>query len=569
MAKAGVYLEVYDMFLYSCKYGIDLQIVYNLSDFQSMTTTSTIKMVEDFVGIPCPMQDAKMTKHTVLLSAAHLGAVEAVDDRLGLNHWLPCWRVDEADETVIQAEFKRLQEQCEKAKGKLNSALSRLLKSASEDDDDETIGIMKETFAHNVKLEDLYLENARELLDRLHTSFGLGMRDVAKDGNCGIWSLWALQVGSPFGATDSHDQFFERVQRPDSDMQKEMRSMRQDLKQMWESVADNEWWQLCFRHLAGWERNLAPQKEHKVDAPSTPKKNPSHLTAAQMVAKLKSEHSPTKLSGTSRRCGKAGLVAPKPVTGPSVPMVRKAEKVSDPVTHVKVEEIEKARLKRQGPEVKEEENEEDVVALAQPQRKKRQRQSQHQKEMKFARQYLAERGLTHPDFVKIHSKKALLRGAVDCKVGGWAELVALLVRGSGPVECTKCQGLLQSRPSFSVPSLTEALEHFREANAFVNPPVNAGETEAAGEKPAAEGQHVQGQDGNADVIEAEDGLDGDDVEEDGDDGEGEAAVKKLLADNPCLEVLEEGSGMKRIPVKCHLCFRKASKRHPVFDPRVY
>ena len=79
VAKAGVYLEVYDMFLYSCKYGIDLQIVYNLSDFQSMTTTSTIKMVEDFVGIPCPMQDAKMTKHTVPLSAWELWKLWMID----------------------------------------------------------------------------------------------------------------------------------------------------------------------------------------------------------------------------------------------------------------------------------------------------------------------------------------------------------------------------------------------------------------------------------------------------------------------------------------------------------
>ena len=184
--------------------------------------------------------------------------------------------------------------------------------------------------------------------------------------------------------------------------------------------------------------------------------------------------------------------------------------------------------------------------------------------------------------MKVHCKRVLLRGAADCKTGGWAELVGALVDGV-PIECSKCLALFSSRPSFSIPVLERSLQEFRDSCAAAS--MTSTTADAGDEAPSQAHRNAQQADQVMQNAPAADsaGLgpqngedagdvqiaDADDAGENATEEDGRSEVRDILAANPCLHVLEEGTLNKRIPVRSDFCIRRSTGQKAVFEPGLH
>ena len=590
VAKPGLWLEEADLFLFCCKRSIDLQVIQNLYKFDIGTTSCALEKFEEMIGLPFPEKDRQVfetntRKECIFLSAADFAPRAS---RMQLNHWAPCWSLDflaglgKDVEELAQDEAQRLRDVCAESIAKLDRRLAKLQSADDEDSD-----LLEEIIRQSMQREVQKLEDHVAAVERLVGEQKMLLRDVAKDGNCGIWSLIAFIQGPPFG-NDHLAEMHDVLEFPTDESTKTMMNFRQILADMWESVAGDSWWQQCFYHFGLWVQEEEPDASEagasNAHAPGTPTRS-AKRKAEDWIKKLKNEHEPPKLTNTSRRCAKAGLVFPRPVKGPSVPMVRKQEiqeSGSDLLTHLKVEppkipKKESKKMKKElvagdAGELAEQQDQQEQIEK--PKKKRRQQPSQEKKDEKFARAHLAKCGLANPEFVSARSQKALLRGAVDCKNGGWGELVKSLLRGDMPDKCGRCMTLMRSKPSFSLAAFQTALENFRHScltglpdqlsaeSADVGQSEKSGNTGGPGEaaqQPLPLPDRPGDPDGTGVDPEPMDHMD-EEHEEDG-----AAAVQALLAQNPCLKVLEPNTRRKTVPVACYLCIRKSTGEPALFD----
>lgn len=591
VAKDGTYLEDYDLWLYSCKRSIDLRLVKNLFNFEHMSTSGAIQFVEGIAQQSFPEKDRQVyenaqAKQTILLTSCDLSPSL---DRQYLNHWVPCWSLESLGgdaAAILQSESERV---AEKTKDNKDSLCQRMIRVGQELEGEDK-EVFENMISRSIADEEEKLARYKNLLQRLQAEVSVVMQDVPGDGNCGIWSLLALQKEPPLGKK-------YKVNVCGTSEMSAMRAMRQELKEMWTSVANSDWWQKFFDTMAGPRR----QMNAMMDGASTPKHDaPKRLSV--FVYKFKNEISPPKLTQCARRCGRAGLVCPRPERGPAVPMSSEgrqrqckaeaahpykdykrilASGIGKEATDAKEPKDSKAEevLKR---ERNDQEQSEELVNLNQlveePKTKKRRarRQNQHEKDLKVARNYLAECGIINGDFVKVHCQKALLRGAVECNVGGWVQLLTLLIKGEEPSDCPRCVKLLRSQTgfrSFSLTNLQQAVHDARDMSSAGDIADHDGckeskpvDQEDKGAMPVGVKEEDKDEnDGNeaATVADA-----ADDADEDAGDETGPAEVHRLFRDNPCLSLLPEGTKNKRIPVQCSLCIRKSTGEKAAFDARL-
>ena len=135
----------------------------------------------------------------------------------------------------------------------------------------------------------------------------------------------------------------------------------------------------------------------------------------------------------------------------------------------------------------------------------------------------------------MHTRKGRVKGAVGCKTGGWANLVAKLVVSQHPSEmhfdCPVCEELVHRDEAMS----------FDDFHACVLNGVAV---------PGGHGVHSR----------PETEVDG------GKDYEGEETeVIRAVKANPHLKLLPQFTMKMRYPVQCNLCWKKAAKKFAVFD----
>ena len=158
------------------------------------------------------------------------------------------------------------------------------------------------------------------------------------------------------------------------------------------------------------------------------------------------------------------------------------------------------------------------------------------------RSHLAELQLTAGVWTSIHSKKALLKGAPDCDVGGWKCLVQSLLDGKVPDTCATCTTMLQ-KAGFNMENLQKDLNP--ETTSL---PVLDSMKES--DKKSKKGQ-------GAEPVPIDDKSD--------EDEDGPVDVLQMVQDDPNLELLPRNFDRRRYPVRCNLCSHKSSKKCAIFD----
>jgi len=168
--------------------------------------------------------------------------------------------------------------------------------------------------------------------------------------------------------------------------------------------------------------------------------------------------------------------------------------------------------------------------------------------LKIARAHLAGLEIDAHQWLRLHSKAAVVRGAVECSIGGWKELLFFLMSPDNheiPSKCAICQNFLQVR-GFSMDDFKKAVESGQLP--MVDQGMNA---------QALPLQNVQ-----EDPVDGDGGAPDEDMEA-LEGGPAQPALDMVNRD-PYLELLEPGSHKCRLPVRCLVCVNKAGA-HSIFD----
>lgn len=192
--------------------------------------------------------------------------------------------------------------------------------------------------------------------------------------------------------------------------------------------------------------------------------------------------------------------------------------------------------------------------------------------LKIARVHLATLELHSHVWLQHHSKAAVVRGAVDCGLGGWKDLLKVLIVAESPdllKKCEICKKMLLSN-GFDLKVFQEVVNSGEvpvipaPAGESVHPlplppPVAARDVESAASQ-AGDNPAVARDWGAPGADEHEDGVVQQDEVEDSEEG-----VIELVKKDPFLQLLEPGSLKCRLPVRCLLCIRKSTGQMAVFD----
>ena len=280
------------------------------------------------------------------------------------------------------------------------------------------------------------------------------------------------------------------------------------------------------------------------EAPATP---PPQHDSKHRVQRLLDAHSPPKLSRTARRSMKAGLICPRPESGPSVPV--KAELSMQTVKQEPILGDITSSRKRARPQ----------KSVDPSAREKRKAKSEREARFKAARLFLAGAGLAYNDYLREHTTKMPLKGAAECSTGGWNALLAQLLNGALPETCAKCMSALTS-VQFSMEKfqaqLTQEIEPEPLQEAKLEATQQAETSCVKQEAEALDDNQALGcvadTDAAVDVPTAEDAEDAVDP-------------RQLVNNNPVLVLLPPGTHSKRYPVQCLACKRKSTNKCAIFD----
>ena len=190
-----------------------------------------------------------------------------------------------------------------------------------------------------------------------------------------------------------------------------------------------------------------------------------------------------------------------------------------------------------------------------------------------ARSYLAQKRIHAYSWLAQHSKRAAVKGAVECGNKGWKELLFHLVNDETdafPEKCPICSEMFTTA-GFKMEDFKEAVENGPKTEDLEQAKE---ELVAFGDDGKDEDHKRSTDDGCPDDPEA---LLGDDFEPDSPD-EGhhsgcqrpaatgaELSVVELIKRDPFVSLLPENTYKMRYPVICHICVRKATKKNSIFD----
>ena len=159
--------------------------------------------------------------------------------------------------------------------------------------------------------------------------------------------------------------------------------------------------------------------------------------------------------------------------------------------------------------------------------------------LRACREHLAERRISAQSWKSMHCKGSKLKGAPDCKEGGWNKLLQMLLSGTLPTECKICHQVLQSG-GFS-------MEDFQRDTDPSTTTLFSGKDEAV--EVLGDSQEVQDGAGSEDNEKDEKGLN----------------ILQWVKDDPHLELLPPNTCKRRWPVRCLRCVRQCNHRAAVFD----
>ena len=303
------------------------------------------------------------------------------------------------------------------------------------------------------------------------------------------------------------------------------------------------------------------------DAPEIPEPPQAVKKELDGLQALREQMPSSQLTPTARRAIAAGLVSPRPETGPSVPLNQVCAQSTS--THVKSEHailgdtsVPQSRKKRSVSQAGQlvsvkHEDQQDTAQLPAKKHKggKATAASQKQKQLKKARGYLAERGIFAGAYMSAHSKTGILRGVSTCAVGGWSILLDKLVAGEVPKACAVCVDFLASKQL----DIRGLMDHIEDVPGV--PGCDAGAAVASASKQEGQNALVK-----QELEEAPDTGDVVPLQDEGTSAAGEEVdARALVLANPHLRLLPDGWGKKRTPVECLVCRRKSTGKLAVFD----
>ena len=366
----GTYVELIDVLLF-CTY-IGMNPILYINDGQEMTNSKPMKVFfQDLLGAELAAQMICKEGERDIGIVLTRTDFEPSCNPAEWNHWVVCFPSGKMN---LKQRIKIVQRSLSEYLSDCRDALAEIPAAEKE---------MKQSMLDIMEHEQEKMRRFQALTKKLFEASGLFPVQVGADGNCGIWALMSLLETTPEPESLQHFEFRNTDEE-------EMMAIRADLSTMWLSVSVQQprVWGTVFEMMASQAANppcaSTSSKTSKVpdvpdptpgkpsassaeadggpDGPATPIKDSKYR---QKVPGLP-EITPPRVSQVARRQPGAGVVAPRPVTGASVPLMRFYEKWSNghgsndqgmahgpPIKKVKLEDVKEEELSYEATEADE------------------------------------------------------------------------------------------------------------------------------------------------------------------------------------------------------------------------
>ena len=196
-------------------------------------------------------------------------------------HWIPGWLRSDSDSPDLFEQISR--DANETIQARLNAVQKDRYGNPFTDlTHEERLSITTET----ERLSDMH-SNLMEMQVHLWNDHGLVCRGTIGDGNCGCEMLMSFSENVP--ASTIQGQMASR-----SDVLNIMAGYRRELGAMWESVAEDPFWQHVWHHFIGGRLDMRPwlQKSWLEQGPKTPPKAPQDTRLASNTPPKTSDPDP-------------------------------------------------------------------------------------------------------------------------------------------------------------------------------------------------------------------------------------------------------------------------------------
>ena len=236
----GFYLDVADLFMASMLENATLFFVSNVDEPKFVPMQEYFKTLGVQMPEPHPdCSDKPSEKWHVLLTRADYEACGRCEDLPSMNHFMP---VFESNEERVKKEIAWMKEETRRKDSELKEAIMELYDDASgmdENDNDALIeqlldqvrlaGQRGDALVHMVtRISSTAMENAKPDSKWL-------VREAVSDGNCGLWTIMALQANG-----------LDMSLTVDSDTFDGMLAWRERLSEAWMKVSSDGVWQSIY-----------------------------------------------------------------------------------------------------------------------------------------------------------------------------------------------------------------------------------------------------------------------------------------------------------------------------------
>ncbi|CAL1158216.1 unnamed protein product, partial [Cladocopium goreaui] len=234
---AGVYLDVADLFMASMLENATLFFVSNVDEPKFVPMQEYFKTLGVQMPEPHPdCSDKPSEKWHVLLTRADYEACGRCEDLPSINHFMP---VFESNEERVKKEIAWMKGETRRKDSELKAAIMELYDDASGMDENDNDALIEQlldqvrlaeqrgdALVHMVtRISSMAMENAKPDGKWL-------VREAVSDGNCGLWTIMALQANG-----------LDMSLTVDSDTFDGMLAWRERLSEAWMKVSSDGVWQ--------------------------------------------------------------------------------------------------------------------------------------------------------------------------------------------------------------------------------------------------------------------------------------------------------------------------------------